>query len=114
MRLYTSMISAGVLALALSSIVSAAGSTPVEPAQIQAAKTPADHEAVAKAYEGEAADLDRKAEMHERNAETYKGAGKPAFAGQAKHCAALADDLKAAAKESRTLAALHRDLAKGG
>ena len=112
MNVYTLMIGTGVLALALSSTVSSAGSTSVEPAQIAAAKTAADHEAIAKAYEDEATEFDHNAEMHERRTEIYKGAGKPAFAGQAKHCDALTNDLKAAANESRALATGHHKLAK--
>ena len=109
MKLHT-LISTGVLALAISTSLSVAGSTSVEPAQIAAAKTASDHEAIAKEYEAEATQLDRQVEMHERMLDTYNSNGK--LPGPAKHCAALVKDLKAAAQEGRNLAAEHRKLAE--
>jgi hypothetical protein len=80
---------------------------------ITAAKTPADHEAIAKAYESEAASLEKMAAMHKNLGETYssQAGGKALHAAQAKHCDSVASDLAAAAKEERALAAEHRKMA---
>ena len=106
------VVGAGVIALAMSGGAWAASGAGVTPEQITAAKTAADHEAIAKAYEGEAAGLESKAEMHEQMGKAYRIGVKPAFIGQAKHCAALAKDFKAAAIETRALAAEHHKIAK--
>lgn len=110
MKLYTAFITAAVAVFALSTTVSTAASTSIEPAQISAAKTAADHEAIAKAYEDEAAELDRKVKMHEQLTDTYKSNGK--LLGPAKHCESLTKDFKAAANESRLLAAEHHKMAQ--
>lgn len=112
MKLYTALISAGLLALTVSATTMAAGSPPVEPAQIAAAKTAADHEAIAKAYEQEAIDLDKSAKMHQRMADTYRSIGKGGLEAANAHCSALAKNLAAAAEESRTLAAEHHKMAE--
>jgi len=80
---------------------------------ISAAKTPADHEAIAKAYESEAVSLEKMAVMHKNLGETYssQAGGKAWHAAQAKHCASVASELAAAAKEERSLAAEHRQMA---
>lgn len=109
MKVYA-LMSTGILALAIFTSLSVAGSPSVEPAQVAAAKTANDHEAIAKEYEAEAAELDRKVEMHEQMLATYKSNGK--LPGPAKHCAALVKDLKAAAQEDRNLAAEHHKLAE--
>ena len=106
------VVGAGVIALAMSSGAWAAGGAGVTPAQIAAAKSTADHEAIAKAYEEEAAGLDSKAEMHEQMGKAYRIGVKPAFIGQEKHCTALAKNFKAAAAETRALAAEHHTMAK--
>ncbi len=110
MKFYTAMTAAGVLALALSTSVSATGNAALEPAQIAAAKAAADHEAIAKAYEDEATELDGKVKMHEQMTDSYKSNGK--MVGPARHCDALVKDFKAAAQESRLLAKEHRKLAE--
>ena len=110
MNYCTALTAAGVLAFTLSTSVSGAESAALEPAQITAAKTAADHETIAKAYEDEAAELDRKVKMHEQLTDSYKNNGK--MVGPAKHCDALVMDFKAAAKESRSLAAEHHKLAQ--
>lgn len=107
------IMSAGLAALALSGGAWAAGSKALDPATIQAAKTPANHEAIAKAYDAQAMKLEKMAEMHKNLGETYKQpGGKPWQAAQGKHCDSLAMDLKAAAQEERALAAEHRNMAK--
>jgi hypothetical protein len=82
---------------------------------ISAAKTPADHEAIAKAYESEAVSLEKMAAMHKNLGETYtaQGGGKAWHAAQAKHCDKVGSELAAAAKEERALAAEHHKMAAG-
>jgi hypothetical protein len=107
------MMSASLVALALSGGAWAAGSTALDPAKIEAAKTPAEHEAIAKAYEAEALSIEKMAEMHKNLAETYgQPGGKPWQAKQAKHCDSVAASLKTAAQEERALAAEHHKMAK--
>jgi len=106
------IMSASLAALALSGGAWAADSTKIEPASIGAAHTAADHEALAKEYDAEAASFEKTAEMHENLAQTYGQPGlKPTQAAQAKHCKNVAVSLKTAAKEDRALAAEHRKMA---
>ena len=114
MKSIVSMLSAGLVAVALSGSAWAADTDPLDTVKIQAAKTPADHEAIAKAYEAEAARLEKMAGMHKGLAETYssQAGAKSWHAAQAKHCDSIAANLQAAAKESRELAAGHEKMAK--
>lgn len=109
-------LTVGLTALALMAIpaaYSAPESNPVSAAQIEAAKTPAEHEAIAKIFEDEAASLTKKSEMHGEMAKNFSlPGGKPFMAAQAKHCAALEKDYKAAAKQNLELAAIHHQMAK--
>lgn len=114
----SNIIAGVIVALALAIVAaisfdaSAAGPpNTLDPVTVTAARTKADHEAIAKAYDREAADLDEKVEMHQRMADAYKYAGKPVFEIQMKHCLALVKDFKAAADETRALAAEHRKIA---
>jgi hypothetical protein len=96
----------------LSGVAGAAESTALDPAKIAAAKTSADHEDIAKAYEAEAAADEKKAEMHKNMAEAYATPGGKAWqASQAKHCNAVAASAKTAAREERELAAEHHKMA---
>ena len=105
-----------VLDLALGGYASAAGEDGRTITQQKAAraKSKADHEALADAYEQEAKALDAKAAEHEALAKTYAKLGnlrnKP---GLIAHCASLVDQYRAAAKETRELAQVHRELAEG-
>ena len=107
-----SALAALVLA-AVPAAYSAPESNPVSAAQIEAAKTPAEHEAIARLFEDEAASLTKKSEMHGEMARTWSlPGGKPYMAAQARHCAALEKDYKAAAKQNLELAAIHHQMAK--
>jgi hypothetical protein len=107
------MMSVSVAALALSVGAWAGDAHALDPAWVAAAKTPAEHEAVAKAYDAEALGFEKKAAMHKNLAETYGApGGKPFQAAQAKHCDSVAASLTAAAQEDRALAAGHRKMAK--
>ena len=108
------MVLSTIAVLWLSAGILPAGAAVPDPTTIAAAKTPADHEAIAKAYEDEAASLDKMAEMHKNLADTYgQPGGKPWQAAQAKHCKSVAAELKAAATNERALAAEHHKMAKG-
>ena len=108
-------VAAGLTALVLNVAPAAyaAPESPVSAAQIEAAKTPVEHEAIAKMFEDEAASLTTKSEMHAEMAKTYSlPGGKPYLAALAKHCTALENDYRAAAKQNLALAAIHRKMAK--
>ncbi len=108
------MLSAGIVAFGLSGGIIPATAAVPDPAAIAAAKTPADHEAIAKAYEEEAASLEKLAAMHKNLGDTYgQPGGKPWQAAQSKHCRSVATELEAAAKNERALAAEHHKMAKG-
>lgn len=114
MKTSVKMLSAGLIALGImlggSQGVRAAD---LDPATIAAAKTPADHEAIAKAYEEQAASFESQAEMHKNISKTYgQPGGKPWMESQVKHCDKVAADLRAAAREERALAAEHHKMAK--
>ena len=88
----------------------------VTESQIAAAKTPADHEAIAKAYDAEAAAAEAKAKAHEGMARTYRAGGggpKANSAAMTGHCDRLMKSYSSAAAEYRALAAEHRKLAAG-
>jgi hypothetical protein len=115
MKRLVMMLSMGVAGFVLSGGVSPAVADVPDPATIAAAKSPADHEAIAKAYEEEATSLEKLAAMHKNLGETYgQPGGKPWQAAQSKHCASVAAELAAAAKNERALAAEHRKMAQGG
>src|SRR5689334_3563697 len=106
-----SSVMLGTVCLGLAVAVLAA---PPEAVTITAARTAADHEAIAQAYESEAASLEKMAAMHKNLGDTYasQAGGKALHVGQAKHCQSVAQDLAAAAKEERALAAEHHSMAK--
>jgi guanyl-specific ribonuclease Sa len=92
----------------------ATGAAALTPAQIEAARTPADHEAIAQALEAEAATLDEKAKSHEAMERIYRGGGIPKanWVTMANHCKSLIAQYRSTAKETRELAAAHRAAAK--
>lgn len=109
-RLLTA-ISAGAVALMLSTGAHADTKLPVTAAQIEAAKTPADHEAIAAAFDQEAARLEDMAKEHEKMAHLYRtNSSKTGLesASMHAHCAKLAKQYSEAAKENRGLAKEHR------
>lgn len=112
MKRSVGMLSVGIAVVGLLGGIPAMADVP-DSVTITAAKTRADHEAIAKAYEAEAASLEKMAAMHKNLGETYSGqaGGKSWHTAQAKHCKGVASDLTAAAKEERALAAEHRKLA---
>ena len=104
-------------ALALFLVVPTSATADVTEAQVAAAKSPADHEAIAKAYETEAAAAEARVLAHEGMARTYRaggGAPKASSRSMAGHCDRLMKSYSAAAVEYRALAAEHRKLATSG
>jgi hypothetical protein len=83
-------------------------------AKIAAAKTAADHEAIAAEFEQEGKDLEAKAALHADMAKHY---GMEQYAHQRKpslkkHCDDLSASLKKAAGQAKEMAKLHHELAK--
>jgi hypothetical protein len=83
---------------------------------IQAAKTPADHKAIADHYKAEAADALAKASEHEEMAAIYKKTGfgtakTPNAPGTVEHCNNLAKSYKAMAEDLTALAKEHDAMA---
>lgn len=116
MKLATKVLGAGVAALLPSggAWADAGQHDPVSATQIEAAKTAADHEAIALAYEAEATAASDKAVQHEAMARTYRAGGPPkeSRTSMAGHCERLATQYKAIADENRQLAAAHRGMAR--
>src|SRR5262245_14522887 len=112
MRRSITILSITALGLSLGTL-SATAAVPT-PAAIAAAKTPAEHEAIAKAYESEARALEKMAAKHKDLGQTYgsQAGGKALQAGQARHCDSVATDLESAAKEERALAEEHHKMAR--
>jgi hypothetical protein len=83
-------------------------------AKIAAAKSTADHEAIAAEFEQEAKDLEAKAALHADMAKHYR---MDQYAHQRKpslqtHCEDLSASLKKAAEQAREIAKLHHELAQ--
>lgn len=96
-------------------VVTPAGAVSVE--QIEKAKTPADHQALAAAYEKEAAADRAEAAKHRAMAKAYESGVTYAKVGHGGkgamklHCERLASDYESMAKEAEDLATFHRQLA---
>jgi hypothetical protein len=108
-----SLFLVGVLAVPVSRAI-AADETDIAQ-KVQAAKTPADHEAIAKYYDGQAAEARKKAAEHKRMGDSYRGsstgkAGSPS--SMPYHCDALSKAFESQAAEYEGMAQTHRDLAK--
>jgi len=81
---------------------------------IGSAKTPADHEAIAAYYDGQAKEARQKAEEHRKMGEAYKKGG-GALAGKThfyEHCEVLTRNYTSDANQYEALAAAHRQKAK--
>ncbi|HEY6395080.1 MAG TPA: hypothetical protein VIX12_06645 [Candidatus Binataceae bacterium] len=79
---------------------------------IASAKTPADHEAIAVFYDGEAADAKKNAELHRNTADTYRKLkiSKPVY--MAEMCDTIAAGFQKTATDAENLAKAHREMAK--
>lgn len=83
-------------------------------AMISAAKTPADHEAIAAYYDQEAKTASDKAALHRRMGEDYRKlpGSLSAKTHLYQHCEGLVKIYTSQAKEFTEMAAMHRELAK--
>ncbi len=87
-------------------------------AKVQSAKTAADHEAIAKHYDEEAAEATKEAAAHRRMGEAYKGmsggtTGKGyGVSAMPQHCETLAKAYDSEAEHYKGMAQTHRELAK--
>jgi hypothetical protein len=79
---------------------------------IVAAKTPADHDAIATYFEGEAADAKKKAALHAGVADTYRKLKIPKPVYMAEMCDGIAAGFEKTAKDAKKLAKMHHDMAK--
>lgn len=82
--------------------------------KIEAAKTPADHEALATYYMTEAANAHAMAERHQKMATAYQGniAGGRGAQGMKSHCNKLVKDYQGIAAEYEAMATAHRQMAQ--
>jgi hypothetical protein len=115
MKRLVTMLSAMAVALMFTGGASAAAGESVTAAEIAAAKTPAEHEAIAKQYDAEAATAEAQAKEHEAMVQTYETAAKGPKNEMARtmvgHCRNLVKDYKEAAASYKALAADHRKMA---
>jgi hypothetical protein len=79
---------------------------------IKNARTPADHEALAAFFRQDAAEDTKKADLHQRWADTYRklNISKPGYMAQM--CDSMAVFFRKAADGSEKLAAMHEEMAK--
>ena len=115
MKMLAAPFAATMLALSLTAAVRA-DEPAVTAAQIEAAKTPSDHAALASAYDKEAKRLEASASQHQAMAKAYQAAAPTQKgmngASMAAHCKKLADAYATAATENRALATEHKAMAK--
>ncbi len=112
MNTFNRMLAGGIAALALIGTAAATADDVVTQAQIEAASTPEQHEAIARAYDEEAASAEKRADGHAKMAQTYRYAyGKTGRASMASHCERLEKDYRNAAGLYRELAKEHRQMA---
>jgi hypothetical protein len=80
---------------------------------IAAAKTPAEHQAIADAYAKEATNLQAMADAHRKMDSYYAEPGYlSAKRGVQRHCRALVQSYEAAAKDADALAKMHHEMAE--
>ena len=104
----------GMMALGMGVAVSA---PPVSAAEdlsekISAAKTAADHEALAADFEKDAQEAEANAAAHDKMSASYKGLGRMGRFHGDQHCAAIAASYRTQAKQLKELAAAERAAAK--
>lgn len=98
-----------IVATGLPTIRASADDTNIEQ-MIEKAKTPVDHEAIAKYYDQEAAKAHEQMQWHQKLLTAYKT--NPRLSAMQMHCSRLVDLYKNEAKEDRKLAQEHREMAK--
>lgn len=87
--------------------------TPALQHQIEAARTPADHDALAKYYDGEVATARSKASEHREMGKRYAAApvGRGGSGSMQTHCNAVATSFDQIAQQFEAMAAEHRGMA---
>lgn|SRR5690242_7424250 len=114
MKTITTLALAAILGLLTSCTINP---HPMDMAQaVQAAKTPSDHEALAKHYDEAAKEMQAKAAEHKKMAVEYE-ANKTLYGKQAQslisHCHGLVRVYEQAAADNTSMANSHRQLASG-
>jgi hypothetical protein len=115
MKLQSNSLAAFAAALALFASIPLPAVAEVTEAQIVAARTPADHEAIAKSYDADAAAAEAAASKHKAMARAYQSVGGPKKTGpnsMVRHCERLVKTYTDAAADYRALAAEHRSMAQ--
>jgi hypothetical protein len=116
MKLHNNSLAAFAAALAFVLASPLPAAAEVTETQIAAARTTADHEAIAKAYEADAATAEAKAKEHEAMARKYRSIGGPKSTANSspmvRHCQRLVKSYTDAAADYRALAAEHHGMAK--
>jgi hypothetical protein len=119
MKRVTVLLAAGLILLAAATLPTIrAGAQPAVVTDdnldqmIASAKAPADHEAIAAYYDGEAADAKKKADLHRNSADTYRKLkiSKPVY--MAEMCDSIAAGFDATAADAEKMAKMHREMAK--
>ena len=98
------------LAVAVASPLAALGEELPMDQAIAAAKTPADHEAIAARYDAEASALDAKIKEHSSMSNAYKAWGKSGHGFEA-HCDKLVNALTDARAQYGELGKMHKQMA---
>ena len=113
MKKLSYMLASGIAALALIGAAAAAtDESGVTQAQIEAAKTPEQHEGIARSYEEEATAAEARAASHAKMAKIYRLAyAKTPRESMANHCSRIEESYRNAASEYRKLAEEHRKMA---
>jgi len=113
-RFMQTMTIATLLALSLAGGAAAETLPPGLTAEaIAAAKTPAEHQAIADAYAKEAQNLRAMADAHRRMDSSYPEPGHlSAKLGVKRHCRALVEAYEAAAKDADALSKAHHEMAE--
>jgi hypothetical protein len=117
-RVGSTVAAAGLLAVLVGAPTCTAAAEKNIEELVQNAKTPADHEAIAKLYDEEAATARSKAEEHRKMGAKYthfesaNSKTQGVHFDMPKHCQNLTKSYEQAAKEAEAMAAAHREAAK--
>ena len=107
---------AALLALGMAMPPATAAAEPDIVQQLKSAKTAADHEAIAKHYEAQAAEAKKNAELHREMASTYTSGGTSIGKGTTtnfpQHCQNLVKAYDDEASHYTAMAQAHREIAK--
>jgi hypothetical protein len=107
-----SWLAGGLTALAFIAAAPASAGDVVTQAQIEAATTAAQHEAIARSYDESATAAELQAKSHAKMAQTYRlASSKMPGASMANHCSRLEKDARDMADEYRSMATEHRKMA---